>query len=162
MALPADVVRGTQAAEQQALRHADGAARAHDRLVATTTPRYERLNVFVSGGNVALTAGVKSMWMPGKNYRIRDYNVVADQTGDLELDLLTCSHADYPTGASIVGADPPTITADVKTPDNPDISGWDRDLARGEWFLVSVTSATDIIAFTLALLLQEIPPEPPN
>lgn len=157
MALPADIVRGAQAAEQQAYRTADAAARKAFRDGTELPPGYEALNVFISGGAAALTTGTKSAWQPGKTYVIVDYAVVADQTGDLALDLGTCDHADYPTAASIVGVNPPTITAGVKTPVPPatvDLSDWTTTLHRGRWLVVAVTSATDIVWATLALLLR--------
>ena len=154
MALPADLVRATQAVEQQAYRTADAAARKAFRDGTDLPPGYETLNVFVSGGTAALTTGTKSAWQPGKTYVIVDYAVVADQTGDLALDLGTCSHAAYPTAASIVGVHPPTITAAAKTAAGPDISDWTTTLQRGAWLVVAVTSATDIVWCTLALLLR--------
>lgn len=95
--------------------------------------------------------------IPGE---IEEVTMLANEDGDLEVDLYKCTFAQFDAGAthpvagdSIVASAPPTITADNKSQDST-LTGWDPALAVGDILRVWVNTATDIKQCTLSLKVR--------
>ena len=84
-------------------------------------------------------------------------SMLANEDGDLEVDLYRCTFAEFDAGAthpvsgdSIVASAPLEIVADNKSEDAT-LTGWDPDLAVGDILRAWVNSATDIKQCTIGL-----------
>lgn len=77
------------------------------------------------------------------------------QTGDLVVDIYKTDYADFPpdSGDSICGGNPLTIASAKKTVDT-DLSGWDRQVNRGDIYGVNVDSVTTITRATVHLKIK--------
>lgn len=104
----------------------------------------------IDGGGAEITTGSKG-WLPlPNNMTVNRWEVFADVSGDIEIDILKASYAGLPTFASIAGSDLPTLAAAQK---NRSIllTGWDRYLLAGDWIEFEVLSIATITRATVVL-----------
>src|SRR5690606_27871166 len=92
----------------------DGATWINDDVAAGGTLS---LNLILDGGGAAITTGSKGYVWFDFACEIQQATVLADQTGDLVVDLKTSDYATFPTTASICGAAKPTLSAAQKSQD---------------------------------------------
>ena len=110
--------------------------------------------IFDGGGDALVADSFVDIPMPDDG-TITAWTLLADQSGDVELDIRVDSFANFPpTGAdSIVAAAPPEITADTKATSST-LTAWDTSLTAGDIMRVVVVSATDITKVTLYLTVN--------
>jgi hypothetical protein len=96
---------------------------------------------------------------PGANVRynceIVEATLLADQAGDIVVDIFKDTYGNYPptAGDSITGGNPLTISAGNKTT-NTSLTGWSKTLLAGDVLRFSIVSVTNIRAVTVGLRLQ--------
>lgn len=114
------------------------------------------LTFIIDGGSSVLTTGVHGDLEIPFNCTIERVTLLADQTGDVEIDLFVDTFASYPpvVGDSIVAAAPPTITTDDNSQDIT-LTGWTTALAAGSTIRYNVNSVTTIQRVTIALLVRK-------
>lgn len=98
----------------------------------------------IDGGGNPLTTGVKAEVYIPYACIITAVTLIADQSGDVELDILAGLYAAFPTIGSIVAAAPPELTADQKYQDTV-LTGWTRTIAPGtilQFEIVSIATIT--------------------
>lgn len=140
---------------------APGDVLASDGTYATWRTNLSPHEVVLDGGGSTIATGVKLDLRLLYDAEIRGVSLLADQSGDLELDLWKCSYADFDDsthpviGDSIVASAPPTITASVKSEDTT-LTGWDTTIDAGDVLRVVVASATSITRATLVLHLARV------
>jgi hypothetical protein len=81
-------------------------------------------------------------------------SLLADQSGDIVVDLWADSYANYPpTDAdSITDVTPPTISSDTDAQDDT-LASWTTTLAAGDILMANVDSCTDIEQVTISILV---------
>lgn len=114
------------------------------------------ITFIIDGGGTVLTTGVHGDLEIPYNCTIERVTLLADQTGDVEIDLFVDTFANYPpvVGDSIVAAAPPTITTDDNSQDAT-LTGWTTALASGSTIRYNINSVTIIERVTIALLVRK-------
>lgn len=110
----------------------------------------------IDGGGSVLSTGVAGDLEIPFNCTIERVTLLADQMGDVEIDLFVDTFANYPpvVGDSIVATAPPTITTDDNSQDTT-LTGWITALASGSTIRYNVNSVTTITRVTIALLVRK-------
>jgi len=109
------------------------------------------VGITIDGGSNVLTTGTKGyIWCPYAG-TVQSWYVVADQVGSVVMDVWKTVGPAIPTGAnSIVGADPPTLTAQ-QAASNTTLTLWTLPVSVGDMFGFSITSVSTIKRVTLVV-----------
>jgi len=108
----------------------------------------------IDGGGSAITTGVqRDVYIPYSG-TITAVTMLADQTGNITVDLWKDTYANYPpTDAdSITAAAPPTISSAVKSQDST-LTGWTTSISAGDIIRPNVDSCDTIEAVTITLTI---------
>ena len=112
---------------------------------------------FVIGDfTTAISTGVKGYVEIPFDCYIVEQSLGADQAGDLVVDLWVDSYANYPptVGDSICASAKPTLSSSDKDQDS-DLTGWTRQLRKGQWLGINVDSATTVTGATMSLKVRK-------
>jgi hypothetical protein len=121
-------------------------------LQLTTAQRTRTVGIVIDGGGAAITTGVKGFIQVPVACTITTNRLLADQSGDIVVDIWKDSYANYPpTDAdSITASAPPTISGATKSEDTT-LTGWTTSITAGDILGFNVDSVTDIERVTLQL-----------
>lgn len=110
--------------------------------------------VIIDGGGAAITTGLKHFIEVPFAATITAARVVADQVGDIVVDIWKDTYANFPpTNAdSICGSAEPELAAAQKSEDTT-LTGWTTELAKGEWLAFNVDSVATVTRVTVSLSL---------
>ncbi len=113
------------------------------------------LNAIMDGGGNPITTGVKGDVVVHNDFWIAAATLVADVSGDIEVDIWKAAYADFPpdVGDSIVASDPPTLTAQQSSRDTT-LTGWTNTVDEGDVLRFNVNSVSTVTRVTLALTLR--------
>ena len=111
--------------------------------------------VFDEGGGV-LTTGIKGYIEVPFDCYIEEQSLGADQAGDLVIDLWVDSYANYPptVGDTITASAKPTLSSSDKDQDSV-LTGWTRQLTKGQWLGVKIDSVATVTLATLSLKVRK-------
>ena len=86
---------------------------------------------------------------------ITSWTLLADQVGDIEIDIWKDTYANYPptVGDSIVAAAPPSITADDHNQDST-LTGWTTAITAGDTLRFNINSVSGMFRCSLSLSLE--------
>lgn len=86
------------------------------------------------------------------DFNITRVSILADDVGDLELDIWKDTHANAPptVADSIVASAPPALTNDQVYEDDT-LTGWLTQVSVGDWLIVNVNSVTTVTEATLSI-----------
>lgn len=104
------------------------------------------------GGGSALSTGLKG-WVPvPRGGTVSKWEVVADQAGDLVVDIWADSFANFPPTDldSITGTDLPTLSG-AATGASTALTGWTPALTAGDWLAFNVDSAGTVTQAVVSL-----------
>lgn len=110
----------------------------------------------IDGGGSAITTGVKAYIEIPFDCYIEQQSLGADQAGNLVLDLWVDEYAKYPptVADTITASAKPTLSSSQKDQDST-LTGWTRNLVKGEWLGVNVDSAATVTFATLSLRVRK-------
>lgn len=113
---------------------------------------YDTIQFIIDGGGSAITTGVKGDIMIPFNCTVLGWDIVADQSGSIVVDVWKDTYANFaPTVAdTITGTEKPTLSSAVKNQDIA-LSTWTTALTRNDWLRFNVDSASTVTRVTLAL-----------
>lgn len=115
---------------------------------------YDTIQFIIDGGGSAITTGVKGHIMIPFNCTILGWDIVADQAGKIEVNVLKDTYSSFTFSSSIVGTEKPSLgsvsTTAQKNQDTA-LSTWTTSLTRNDWLRFDVDSATTVTRVTLAL-----------
>uniref|UniRef100_A0A6M3M752 Putative structural protein n=1 Tax=viral metagenome TaxID=1070528 RepID=A0A6M3M752_9ZZZZ len=99
----------------------------------------------IDGNGFAITTGIKGDLSIPFDCSITSYDILADQSGSIVVDLWVDTYANYPpTDAdSITASAPVSISSATKGQDST-LTGWTKALTRGRSLRVNVDSCTSI------------------
>lgn len=106
----------------------------------------------LDGGGSALTAGVVG-WAPiPSSCAITGWELTADVSGDLVVDLWVCAFAAFPptVADTITAAAKPTLSG-VQTASDSTLAGWSKALPAGSYIMLNIVSAATIQKAVLKL-----------
>lgn len=112
------------------------------------------LPVVFDGLGVPLTTGIKGDVAIHFDAEIIRWRLLADQPGDLVVDIWKATYASYPPGVadSITALDLPTLSAADKAEDTA-LTGWTTDVNDGDTLRFHIDSAATVTRVTLLLTL---------
>lgn len=111
------------------------------------------LNFLIDGGGAAITTGVKGDLKVDFACNVVGWDVLADQTGSIVVDVWRDSLANYPPTAadSMCGAEKPTLATATKNSDNSLSGGSGWPIAAGDVLRFNVDSAATVQRVTVAM-----------
>jgi len=114
------------------------------------------IEFIIDGGGSAIATGVKGYVEVPFDCYIEEQTLGADQAGDLVLDLWLDSYANFPplVGDTITASAKPTLSSSDKDQDST-LTGWTRQLTKGQWLGVKVDSAATVEFATLSLKVRK-------
>lgn len=143
--------------------HADGSFIAHvvtaggllELVYDRVTNVQASIVVVIDGGDGAITPGVKADLSINFGAVIDSWEILADRTGSIAIDIWKDSYANFPPTDvdSIVGTIQPAISSDIKA-QGSDLTGWDGVIGDGDILRFNVDSASTIVKATLILKIS--------
>lgn len=109
----------------------------------------------IDGGGDAITPGVKGFVEIPFDGTIQSARLLADQSGDIVIDLWKDTYANYPptVANTITASAKPTLSSAAKAEDTT-LTGWTADVSAGDIIGVNVDSASTVTRVTLSLVIQ--------
>lgn len=122
---------------------------------AVAASQIKTVGITIDGSGSTITTGVKGYIRIPMNATITKWTILADQTGDIVIDVWVDDFASYPpTDAdSITAAAPPTLSSALADDDST-LSGWTTSITAGDVMGFNVDSATTVTRVTLQLELS--------
>lgn len=116
---------------------------------------YDTIQFIVDGGGSAITTGVKGDIMIPFNCTVLGWDIVADTSGSIVIDVWKDSYANFPptVADTIAGTEKPTLSSAVKNQDTS-LSSWTTTLTRNDWLRFNVDSATTVTKVTIAIRVK--------
>jgi len=107
----------------------------------------------IDGGGVAITTGVKIDYPVPYNCLVTAWEIVADQTGSIVVDIWSDTYANFPptVADTITTSEKPTLSAAAKNTDTSLNSGNGWALTKGRWLRFNVDSITTVTRVTIKL-----------
>lgn len=114
--------------------------------------RFVTIGATFDGLGSVITPGTVCYVVMPHTCTLSAWTLVSDQTGSMVVDVWKVAYGSFPplVANTIVGADPPTITAS-RTGQNQAISAWTMAVTANDAFAFSVTSCSSITRATLSL-----------
>lgn len=107
-----------------------------------------------AGDGGSVITGIKGYRRITQDGVIKKVSILSSQSGDIVFDIFKDPFASYPPTTSIVGAAPPTLTADDHAEDVT-LVGWTIGVTAGEVLGFSVTSVSGLERVTLQLDIEQ-------
>jgi hypothetical protein len=104
----------------------------------------------LDGGGIAISAGTKGYVKVPFAGNVTAWELLADVTGSMVIDVKRCTYANYPTTTSIAGSEKPTLSSSNKNRDTS-LTTWNTALAKDDILEFYVDSATNVTKATLAI-----------
>lgn len=116
---------------------------------------YDSLQFVVDGGGTAITTGVKGDLVIPYNCTVLGWDVLADTSGSIVIDVWKDTYANFPptVADTIAGSEKPTITSATKNQDTS-LSSWTTALTRNDILRFNVDSCTTITRVTLNIRVK--------
>jgi hypothetical protein len=121
--------------------------------LATTADLTRTINYVIDSGSIAMLSGNKGSVTLDVSGVIESLVILADQQGDLTLDIKKSNYSTFPTFTSIVGGVYPQMTNSRKVRDD-NLTGWDTILVAGDILTFDVIAVNNINRFLVSLKLK--------
>jgi hypothetical protein len=117
----------------------------------------DTITYVLDGGQYPISNGIKGTLFFNYAFEILDWMVLADQNGDIELDVWRTTYAGFPSSslASIVGTNNPIITSAQKA-QAVSMAGWTTSIAANSALTFYVVECSAITRATLVLKIQRV------
>ena len=114
------------------------------------------IEVVLDGAGAVIETGVKAYIEVPFDCYIEEQSLGADQAGDIVIDLWIDSYANYPptVGDTITASAKPTLSSSDQDQDST-LTGWTRQLTKGQWLGVNVDSVATVTLVTLSLKVRK-------
>ncbi|RTL20768.1 MAG: hypothetical protein EKK55_17435 [Rhodocyclaceae bacterium] len=109
--------------------------------------------ITIDGGGSAITTGAKGYFRVPYDCTVVGWTILADQSGDIVVDVKKGTYAGFPTTASIAGTEKPTLSAAQKNQDTG-LTTWTTALAADDVLEYVVDSAATVQRVTVLLHVQ--------
>lgn len=119
---------------------------------ASYSPSDRAFGITIDGGGSAITTGVKGDITVPFNGTINSWYLVADQTGNIEIDVWKDIFANYPptVADSIAGSEKPTLLGASSNSDT-NLTTWTSSVSIGDVVRFNVNSASTITRVNLII-----------
>jgi hypothetical protein len=116
---------------------------------------YDTIQFIIDGGGSAITTGIKGDIMIPFNCTVLGWDIVADTSGSIVVDVWKDSYTNFPptVADTIAGTEKPTLSSATKNQDTS-LSSWTTTLTRNEWIRFNVDSASTVTRVTVAIRVK--------
>lgn len=116
---------------------------------------YDTIQFIIDGGGSAITTGVKGDIMIPYNCTVLGWDIVADTSGSIVVDVWKDTYTNFPptVADTIAGSEKPTLSSAQKNQDTS-LSSWTTTLTRNDWLRFNVDSITTVTRVTIALRVK--------
>lgn len=104
----------------------------------------------IDGGGLEIGTGFAGSVPIPFNCEIQEVILLADQSGDIVINIFKDTYENYLPTTSIVASAKPTISSDIKSFDNT-LVGWTKTIIAGDIIMFNVDSITTIERCTISL-----------
>jgi len=118
----------------------------------TNTIRNGSFGITIDGGGSAITTGVKGYITIPYNCTITGWDILADVSGSIVVDVWKDTYANFPptVADTIAGSEKPTLSSAVKNQDN-DLTTWTTSVSSGDIIAFNVDSASTLTRVNLTI-----------
>lgn len=143
----------TSATEGQILAYSSAQAK----WVKTSISAMGQFGFVVDGNGAAVSVGTKGFLRIPYNGIIRGWDIVADQSGSIVIDVWKDTYANFPptVADTIAGTEKPTLSGAQKNQD-VDVSTWTVSVSEGDYLAFNVDSATTVQKVFLTLYVKRL------
>lgn len=116
------------------------------------------LPLWLDNKGSALTTGHKLDYYVPWDCKITGWQLMADQSGSIVLDVWRQTYASYPATVTqtITGNQKPTLSTAIKA-QNLAVTAWDQFCSAGDMLRVNVDSITTVTRVLLTLFVERLP-----
>jgi hypothetical protein len=124
--------------------------------VVSTGATAGSFGITIDGGGSAITTGVKGYITIPYNGTITGWDIFADTTGSIVVDVWKDTYANFPplVADSIAGSEKPTLSSAVKNQDLT-LSTWTTSVTAGDIVAFNVDSATSVTRVNLIIYITK-------
>jgi hypothetical protein len=110
------------------------------------------LNIVIDGGGLPITSGIKMDIEWKFAATITSWDIFADQTGSIVVDIWSSTYAGFPptVANTITGTEKPTITAGNSKNQDTSLTSFNTAVASGSIWRINVDSAATVTRVTIA------------
>lgn len=114
------------------------------------------VGLVIDGAEAEISVGAKGSITIPYNAEILEWTILADQLGDIQIDIWKDSYVNYPPTDedSICGANEVVLSSAIKGTDST-LTDWTKTISAGDILSFYVDSCTDITKITLLLKLKK-------
>lgn len=122
---------------------------------ATTNENRRTIYLVLDGGGQTITTGVKADVRVPYSGTITGWEIVANASGSIVIDVWKDTYANFPptVADTIAGTEKPTLSSATKNQDTS-LSTWTTSLTAGDWLRFNVDSATTVQRVALAIMVD--------
>ncbi len=117
---------------------------------AITNLKKTNIVFVIDGGGSVITTGSKGLLRIPAAMTITGWEMFADASGSIVVDVKKATYSGLPTTTSIAASALPTLSSVQKNTDST-LTGWTTAVSDGDWIEFSVNSATTVKRVTLAI-----------
>ena len=121
-------------------------------VTGDATDSIKTFGIVIDGGDSAITTGIKGDLVIPYNLRILSWQILANQSGNIQIDIWKDNYANFPptSADSIVASDYPLISGADRNTGNS-LTGWTTQILKDDILRFNVDSITAIKRVTLTL-----------
>ena len=114
------------------------------------------VTLVIDGGGSVITTGNKTWVRIPYNGTITGYELTADVSGSIVIDIWKSTYATYPpvVGGTITAAAKPTLAGTIKAQDTT-LTGWTTAVSAGDYLLFNVDSVATVTKVVLSLQITK-------
>lgn len=122
---------------------------------ATTNENRRTIYLVMDGGGLPITTGIKADVRIPYSGTVTGWEIVADASGSIVIDVWKDTYANYPptVADTIAGTEKPTLSSAAKNQDTS-LSTWTTSLTAGDWIRFNVDSASTVTRVALAIMVD--------
>lgn len=153
----ADTFAGRTVTAGQGISVSNGDGVAGNPTIALNTNALRgEISFRIDGGGSAITTGAKKIYLRvGYDCTITGWQLVADQTGSISIDIWKDSYANFPpTVADTITASAKPSLSSAQKNESSTLTGWTTTLQAGDYLEVNIDSASTITLAILTLLIN--------
>ena len=110
-----------------------------------------QLGITIDGAGSYITSGEKQYLRVPYNCIITSAEIVANESGNITIDIYKGTFDNFPTASSITGASQQPVLAGQRSSRNTSLNGWTTTLSAGEYLRFDVPATATVKKVTLTL-----------
>ena len=113
------------------------------------------ITVTIDGNGSTITSGVTGFVQVPYNCTINSWDIIADQSGTISVDVLSGVYGNYPPTATIAGSEKPALSTALKNQDT-NLTTWTTDLLTGDYLAFYVEPSPAPASVTQVVITLDV------